>query len=453
MLLYVPQRRTPAAARAWLLLIFFLPLAGLLLYGLVGRIYVPRRRIALQRAASHLIRSVQARLPLPQGTSDLPEALQATARLATQLGDFKLTGGNRVDLYAGYDLPLSMLIADIEEAKESILMLFYIFDDDATGRRVADVLLAAAARGIECKVLMDAGGSRRGLKRLAADLRDGGIAVRAMLPVGLFRRNVARFDLRNHRKIVVIDDSIAYTGSQNIVNAEFIPNCPNEELVARCTGSVVLQFKAVFLADWFFETTELPAEDLVARPIDVTGSTIAQVLPAGPGYGRENTKELMISMIYAARSELVMATPYFVPDQPFLQAVLAASRRGVRVQLLLTKRSNQAVTHLAQKSYYAELLLAGVEIALFDGRFLHAKHMLVDSELVLIGSTNMDIRSFALNAEVSLLCYDRSVAEQLRAVHKQYLASSEKLDPVRWSRRPLRQRLMQNLARLADSLL
>jgi cardiolipin synthase len=142
-----------------------------------------------------------------------------------------------------------------------------------------------------------------------------------------------------------------------------------------------------------------------------------------------------------------------VPDQPFLQAVLAASRRGVRVQLLLTKRSNQAVTHLAQKSYYAELLLAGVEIALFDGRFLHAKHMLVDSELVLIGSTNMDIRSFALNAEVSLLCYDRSVAEQLRAVHKQYLASSEKLDPVRWSRRPLRQRLMQNLARLADSLL
>jgi cardiolipin synthase len=453
MLLYVPQKRSPAAARAWLLLIFFLPIPGILLYGLVGRIYVPRRRIALQRAASHLIRSVQARLPLPEGTRDLPDALQATARLATQLGDFKLTGGNQITLYAGYELPLQKLIEDIEAASETIHMLYYIFDDDETGRRVAKALLGAAARGVDCMVLMDAGGSRRGLKRLAPDLRLGGIAVRAMLPVGIFRRNVARFDLRNHRKIVVIDDRIAYTGSQNIVNAEFIPNCPNEELVARCTGSVVLQFKAVFLADWFFETTELPAEPLASHPPEVTGETIAQVLPSGPGYGRENTKELMISMIYASRSELIFATPYFVPDQPFLQAVMAASRRGVRTLLLLTKRSNQALTHLAQKSYYAELLAAGVEIALFDGRFLHAKHMLVDNELVLIGSTNMDIRSFALNAEVSLLSYDRSVADQLREVHRHYLASSEKLDPKRWARRPLRQRLLQNLARLADSLL
>ncbi len=453
MLLYVPQKRTPSAARAWLLLIFFLPLAGLILYGLVGRIYVPKRRIALQRQASRLIRSVQERMPLPEESADLPSRLQDTARLATLLGDFKLTGGNQVELFSGYEAPLARLIEDIEAATASVLMLFYIFEDDATGRRVADALLAAARRGVDCRVLMDAGGSRRGLRHLADRLREGGVAVRAMLPVGLFRRNVARFDLRNHRKIVVIDDRIAYTGSQNIVNAEFIPNCPNEELVARTTGAVVLQFKAVFLADWFFETTELPGETLNATVPDITGTTLAQVLPSGPGYGRENTKELMISMIYSAHSELIIATPYFVPDQPFLQAVIAASRRGVHVQLILTKRSNQTVTHLAQKSYYTELLHAGVEIALFEGRFLHAKHMLIDSELVLIGSTNLDIRSFALNAEVSLLCYDLGVAQQLRAVHAHYLAKSVKLDHIRWSKRPLRQRLAQNLARLADSLL
>ena len=453
MLLYVPQRRTPSAARAWLLLVFFLPLAGLLLYALMGRIYVPRRRIALQRRASHLIRSVQSQMQAPPPGADFPPQLVAAADLATQLGDFRPAEGNQVELLAGYEKPLAALIADIDQASISILMLYYIFDDDTTGQRVAAALLRAANRGVECRVLMDAAGSRRGLRRLAPRLIAGGIAVRAMLPVGLFRRNVARFDLRNHRKIVVIDDSIAYTGSQNIVNAEFIPGCPNEELVVRVRGNVVLQFKAVVLADWFFETTELPSDPLALRGVEACGTTIAQVLPSGPGYGRENTKEMMIALIYSARREVIIATPYFVPDEPFLQAIIAASRRGVRVQLLLTKRSNQAVTHLAQQSYYSQLLQAGVEIALFEGRFLHAKHMAVDDRLVLIGSTNMDIRSFALNAEVSLLCYDESVMQQLHQVHAGYLAQSAKLDHVRWSRRPLRRRLLQNLARLADSLL
>jgi cardiolipin synthase len=453
MLLYVPQRRTPSAARAWLLLIFFLPLPGLLLYGLMGRIYVPRRRIALQRRASQLIRAVQAKLP-PAQEGDFSPQLAAAADLATQLGDFKPVAGNQVVLLAGYERPLAALIEDINAATSSILMLFYIFDNDETGQRVAHALLAAAARGVECRILMDAAGSRRGLRRLAPTLRAAGIEVRGVLPVGLFRRNVARFDLRNHRKIVVIDDAIAYTGSQNIVNAEFIPGCPNEELVVRVTGAVVLQFKAVILADWFFETTELPSEQLqLHAPDSVTGTTIAQVLPSGPGYGRENTKELMIALIYAARKEVIIATPYFVPDEPFLQAIVAASRRGVRVQLLLTKRSNQAVTHLAQQSYYSQLMQAGVEIALYEGCFLHAKHMAVDQRLVLIGSTNMDIRSFALNAEVSLLCYDEEVMRQLHAVHADYLKRSSVLDHVLWSQRPMRRRLLQNLARLADSLL
>ncbi len=453
MLLYVPQRRTPSAARAWLLLVFFLPLPGLILYAMMGRIYVPRRRIALQRRASHLIRSVQSQLRATPPGTDFPPQLVAAAELATQLGDFRPVGGNQVELLSGYEKPLAALIADIDQASVSILMLYYIFDNDETGERVSAALLRAAQRGVECQVLMDAAGSRRGLRHVAPRLTAGGIAVRAMLPVGLFRRNVARFDLRNHRKIVVIDDSIAYSGSQNIVNAEFIPGCPNEELVVRARGNVVLQFKAVVLADWFFETTELPSDPLRLRGAEDCGTTIAQVLPSGPGYGRENTKEMMIALIYGARREVIIATPYFVPDEPFLQAVIAAARRGVRVLLLLTKRSNQAVTHLAQQSYYSQLLQAGVEIALFQGRFLHAKHMAVDDRLVLIGSTNMDIRSFALNAEVSLLCYDESVMKQLHQVHTDYLAQSEKLDNVRWSKRPLRRRLLQNLARLADSLL
>jgi cardiolipin synthase len=455
MLVYVPQKRNPSAARAWLLLIFFLPLPGLLLYSLVGRIYVPRRRLALQRLASERIRAVQERLPAPAaaGPITLPEHIQAAAQLVAQLGDFVAVGGNDVGLLPGYDEPLRRLTEDVEGARRSVHVLYYIFENDEVGRAFTTVLVRAAQRGVEVRVLMDAAGSRRGLRHLAPILRAAGAKVHEMMPVGLFRRNVARFDLRNHRKIAVIDGEIAYTGSQNIVNPEFIPGCPNEELVVRLTGPAVRQLQAVFLADWFFETDEPASDALLPSDTFVTGTTIAQVLPSGPGYGRENTKELMIALIYAARSELTIVTPYFVPDDPFLEAVLAAARRGVYTRLILPRRSNQRVTHYAQQSYYAQLLSAGIHIHLYQGRFLHAKHMTIDDEVALIGSTNMDIRSFALNAEVSLLAYDRSVVTRLHAVCDVYLAQSMTLDGSGWSARPLRQRLFQNVARLADSLL
>jgi cardiolipin synthase len=455
MLVYVPQKRTAAGARAWLLLIFFWPLPGLILYSLMGRIYVSRRRLALQRLSSQRIRSVQAGLlpPAAAGPVTLPAHVQAAAQLVAQLGDFVAIGGNRLELLPGYEEPLRRLTDDLEAARHSIHFLYYIFEDDAVGNRVADVLMRAAKRGVEVRVLMDAAGSRRGLRRLAPRLRAAGIVVHEMLPVGLFRRNVARFDLRNHRKIAVIDGELAYTGSQNIVDPEFIPGCPNEELVVRLTGPAVIQLQGVFLADWYLETSEAPAASAALNEPDVAGTTIAQVLPSGPGYGRENTKELMIAMIYAARREVTIVTPYFVPPDAFLEALVAAARRGVNTRLILPRRSNQRVTDYAQQSYYSQLLAAGITIYLYEGRFLHAKHMTVDDEVALIGSTNMDIRSFALNAEVSLLAYDRDVVARLHQICDGYREHAVMLEARLWSARPLPQRLFQNIARLADSLL
>jgi cardiolipin synthase len=455
MLIYVPQRRSPSAARAWLLLIFFLPLPGVILYALVGRIYVPKRRIALQRQASRLIRSVQNRMPPQLGpdVAALPVAVEAAVHLATGLGDFEATRGNTIEILHGYDLPMERLIEDLRAAQLSIHLLYYIFEDDKTGRWVTEVLIEAARRGVRCRVLMDAVGSRSGLRGLAPLLEAAGIEVHALLPVGLFRRNVARFDLRNHRKIVVIDGCIGYTGSQNIVDGTFIPGLRNEELVVRAVGPVVTQLQFVFLADWYFETNELPTGPEILPGQSSESGTIAQVLPSGPGYGRENTKELMISLIYAAHREVVIATPYFVPDEPFLEAVLAAARRGITVRFILPERSNQRVTHWAQQSYYAQLLAAGVQIHLYRKGFLHAKFMTIDCEVSLIGSTNMDIRSFALNAEVSLLAYGPDVVQRLNAISQGYIETANSLSAAAWSRRPLARRLQQNIARLADSLL
>jgi cardiolipin synthase len=450
MLVYVPQNRSAAASRTWLLLIFLLPWPGLVLYALFGRIYVPAQRIERQQRASRRIRLVQAQMA-PQ-VAAVP-AFAPLAALACELGDFAPFGGNRIELLTDYTGSIDRLIQDIGEAKTHAHLLFYIFEDDPEGRRVATALSSAAKRGVKCRLMLDAVGSKRALRHLAPGLRADGVETIAMLPVGLFRENAARFDLRNHRKIAVIDGRIGYTGSQNIVRGTFVEGYPNEELMARITGPVVAQLQAVFLTDRFFETSDvLEAPDLFPE-IPAAGPSIAQVVPSGPGYQRENGQELMVSLLYIARRRVVITTPYFVPDEPFLLAIRSAVRRGVEVHLVVSAHANQRVTQMAQRSYYDELLQSGVSIHLYEPRFLHAKHFTVDEDVALIGSTNIDIRSFALNSEINLLIYDPAVIAEIIRLQEDCFRQSTMLSLEEWRRRPLLHRTVQSVARLADSLL
>jgi cardiolipin synthase A/B len=455
MLIYVPQKRSAAASRTWLLFIFLLPWPGLFIYWLFGRVYLPARRVHMQERASRFIREAQAQIgPRVTVEPELSPALRCIPELATNLGDFETLAGNRVDLLADYAETIDRIIADIDSAKRHVHLLFYIFLADELGRRVGEALTRAAERGVRCRVLMDAVGSRQGLQRLAPLLRSKGVEVLETLPVGLFRRNTARFDLRNHRKIVVIDGNIAYTGSQNIANPGFVKGFPNEELMARLTGPIVAQLQAVFLADHYFETgVVLNSKDFFPEPVHA-GQSPCQVVPSGPGYQHENARELVIAMLYAARERIVITTPYFVPDQPFLHAICAARlRREVEVHLVLSMHANQTITQYAQRSHYDDLLQAGILIHLYRPRFLHAKHLTIDNEIALIGSTNMDIRSFALNAEINLLVYDAPVIRELRRLQDWYFANSERLDAAVWEKRSLFARVIQNTARLMDSFL
>lgn len=454
MLVYVPQHRTAAAARTWLLLIFLLPWPGLLIYALFGRIRVPRARVEQQLLASRRI--VQSQLQQNAHSiceSELPSYLAHIPGLAARLGDFGAVAGNAIQLLPDYTDSISRLVADIDSAADHVHLLTYILAVDATGERVVSALSRAALRGVQCRVMADAVGSRAGLNRWGAKLRRDGVEVIAMLQVGFFRHNAARFDLRNHRKLAVIDGRIGYAGSQNIIDPGFVPEHPNEELVARVTGPVVAQIQAVLLADRFIETGatfEIPPLFPELLP---AGSSTAQLLPSGPGYQRDNAEELFIALLYAARQRVVITTPYFVPDEPFLVALRSAARRGVEVRLIVSLHANQPFTQLAQRSYYDDLLSAGVHIHLYRPRFLHAKHLSVDETIALLGSTNIDIRSFSLNAEVSFIVYDRAITAQLRSVQEGYLAESDLLDLSSWRQRPLSQRIVENLARLADSLL
>jgi cardiolipin synthase len=454
MLSYVPQRRTAAASRTWLLLIFLLPWPGLLLYALFGRIHLPRRRIEMQQRASRRIREVQAqRTTAAAEVPDLPAYFKPVLHLGQQLGDFEVSCGNSVELLIDYSGSIERLVADIDAARESVHLLFYIFEADEIGRRVGDAVGRALKRGVDCRLLLDAVGSKHALRKLAPRLRREGAEVHAMMPSGIFPRNAARFDLRNHRKVVVIDNQIGYTGSQNVVNPDFVKGYPNEELQARLTGPIVSQLQAVFLADRFFETGEPPIYKDHFPELKPTGGALAQVIPSGPGYGRENGQEFIVALLYAARERVVITTPYFVPDEAVMQALHCATLRGVEVHLVISKHANQLITQLAQRSFYEALLECGIQIHLYQPRFLHAKHLTVDQDIALLGSTNMDIRSFALNAEINLVVYDRAIVSAMRTVQDRYFANSEKLSLEVWNRRPLTQKILQNTARLADALL
>ena len=454
MLIYVPQRRSAAASRTWLLLIFLLPWPGLALYGLFGRIYLPKRRIQLHERASRHIRDVQSKLKTRGSPiTHLSPTLQSMIRLGQRLGDFESLPGNSVELITDYTGFADRLVADIDAARESVHLLFYIMRVDVIGSRVADALVRAANRGVQCRVLLDAVGSKHCLRKLAPRLRVSGIEVQALLVAGFLRRNAARFDLRNHRKIAIIDGAVGYIGSQNLANAEFVRGYPNEELQARLVGPIVAQLQAVFLADRFLETVQPPASQDYFPDLSPMGGSLAQLIPSGPGYGHENGQEFIVALLYAAQQRVVITTPYFVPDEPVLQAVRSATLRGVEVHLVVSRHANQLITQLAQRSFYEALLESGVEIHLYQPRFLHAKHITVDEDIALLGSTNMDIRSFALNAEVNLVVYDPVVVRALREVQQRYFLNSQKLSAELWQQRPLVQKVLQNTARLADSLL
>ncbi len=455
MLVYVPQRRSPAAARTWLLLIFLLPWAGLVLYALVGRIQYSRRRRAVLDLFHQRQREMQARIPAAITVApDEPTPLAfAAANLATRLGGFQMLRGNAVEVLTDYQGSLDRLVADIEAAKDHIHVLIYIFGDDEQGQRVADALGRAAARGVQCRVLLDGFGSKIALKRLAPAMRANGIEVIALQEFHIFRRERTRADLRNHRKIVVIDGRLGYIGSQNIVRPDFVPGYPNEEILLRVEGPVVMQLQAIFLVDRLMETGDAIMQDRHFRAFDLVGPVCAQALPSSPGYLLPSTETLMVWLIHQARRRVVVTTPYFVPETDFVEALRTAALRGVETHVIVSKHANQPLTQLAQQSYYDQLLENGIQLHLYRPRFLHAKLLTVDDTLAVVGSSNIDIRSFSLNAEASLLLHDPALLAKLRDIDERHLADSDLLTKEEWARRPLRRRVAQNVARLADSFL
>jgi cardiolipin synthase len=455
MVVVVPFRRTPAAAKGWLLLIFFEPWIGLLLYLLIGRARLASWQREQLARLPQAMAGVVARLANDPNVfhPEVGPALSQAVVLAEKLGGSPILGGNAVELLVDYDGTIARLAGDIDQAQNHVHLQFYIFADDHASAPIIEALGRAAKRGVRCRVLADAIGSRSALRTLRPKLTGLGVDVHEMLPVSLLPWRKARVDLRNHRKIAVIDGRVGYTGSQNLVAAEYKKGIAYEDLMVRVTGPVVLELQYVFAADWFLETNAVLDSEAEFPAPQVAGGVPAQALASGPAFPTQNNQRLFVALVHGARKKVVLTTPYFIPDEPLLQAMQTAAQRGVEVHLVVSEKGDQLIVWLAQKSYYEELLEAGVQIHLYRQRFLHAKHLSVDDAVALVGSSNLDIRSFALNAELMLMIYDCDVAARLAAEQERYYANSLLLTLASWQQRTFGAKVAQNLARLLSPLL
>lgn len=444
----VPMRRTPAAARAWLLLIFFLPVPGVLLFLAIGSPRFPAWRRArfdaLRPWLAELGRRQRAAFP-----SDLGDAA-SIASLAERLGQMTACSGNAAELIDDYDAMVARLIADIDAGTRSVRITAYIFADDEVGQAVAAALGRAAARGLFVRVMFDPVGSSRWRRGTRAMLAREGVTFREALPFHLIRARTRR-DMRNHRKLYVIDDMIGYAGSQNIVARDFRKGVVNRELVVRVSGPVVASLAALMDGDWCLETGDPPPP--LPNLAGAEGDAQLQLLPSGAAYSFDGFQTILVWQLHEAREQAVIVTPYFIPDDDVLSAMRSASARGVRVDLVVSGVVDQRLVNLSQSSFYDDLLAQGVHIHRYRDFLLHAKAFCVDGRMAIVGSSNVDLRSFQLNEEASLILYDQACVARVEAILHGYLAGSDALDLAQWRRRPLPRKLAENIARLVNSLL
>ncbi|MFT4305779.1 MAG: cardiolipin synthase [Microbacterium sp.] len=461
-IIIVPRNRRPTAAMAWLLAIYFIPFIGVLLFLVIGTPRLPRTRRRKQRAINDYIEDTSEGLDFGTPQPGAPAWFTSLVTLNRNLGALPLAGDNVARLVSEYQQSLDDMAAAIRTATRYVNVEFYILQTDASTDGFFRALEEVAARGVTVRVLLDHWANRgkpfyaQTLRRLDAM----GAQWHLMLPVQPLKGRYQRPDLRNHRKLLVVDGEVAYMGSQNVTDSTY--NLRKNirrglhwvDLMVRLEGPVVASVNAVFLSDWYSETDEILSGEIDAIEVAAAAGTLdCQIVPSGPGFEFENNLRLFLGLLYAAQERIVLISPYFVPDEALLLAITTACHRGVHVELFVSEEGDQAVVYHAQRSYYEMLLRAGVHIWMYRKPYiLHTKAFTIDDEVAVIGSSNMDMRSFGLNMEISMLVRGAAFVAQVREVEEKYRSLSRELTLEEWLRQPLRSTVLDNLARLTSAL-
>ena len=442
------RHRDPTSRLAWIVVILALPVVGILTYLLLGETNIGRKRVERMKKIMAGMPGVEA---IPGWEADevsptLDDDQRALFRVGKSISGYEAVGGNQARLMADSNGAIDTMIEDIDAATDHVHLLFYIWMPDNNGRKMAEALKRAVARGVRCRAMVDDIGSKLLIKsELWQSMQASGIQLCRVLQVGhpLLRIFTGRIDLRNHRKILVIDNRITYCGSQNCADPEFLTKAkyaPWVDAVMRFTGPIVRQNQHVFASDWMAYNDEDIRETLRQPLLPPEPGFAAQVIASGPTARYSAVPETFASLIYSARRELFITTPYYVPVSSLQAAICAAANRGVDTSIIFPARNDDFAVGATSKSYYEELLDAGVKVYEYQAGILHAKTITVDGEVTLIGSANMDRRSFDLNYENNILLCDEAVTLQMRQRQQEYLkdcvaVTADEVAQWPWSKR------------------
>ncbi len=457
----ISVRRPVGVVLAWFLIVILVPLLGIGLYILIGERPVGRKltRKIIRMDKEYAVITENMRQRYQADKQLLPIEGRALSLLAESNNGSPVIAGNQIELFTSSLKILQLFIDEINQAKKTLHLEFYIWALGGDADRVGEALIAAAKRGVVCKVLLDSLGSKDWFKSTwPKRFRDAGIEVTEALPIQIGRFQFRRADLRLHRKIFVIDNAIVWTGSMNMVDPRSFKQDSGVgewvDAMVRIEGPVASQFELTFSFDWSVDNPKITHfNDVAPAATPAEGRVLAQEFSSGPVYRDDILYQVLLSAIMDARKELTITTPYFGPDDGLIQALMAAAGRGVNVTLIVPKLNDSTLVAWSSRSFYADLMNAGVNIAEFHGGLLHTKSLLIDKRVAIFGSVNFDQRSLRLNFEISLIVYNDEFCAKLETLIDSYLAQSDMVNPVSWAKRPRWRVLLENAAHLASPLL
>ena len=450
-------KREPMSAIAWCLTVLVLPFLGPALFGLFG-LQTISRPIKNRRKKREAYKKLTTEVKPGDGTPPvaIPHRWELLAKLAHHAEGFPPTDGNKLELYHHGKPAFDAMLEAIANAKHHVHMEFFIVQPDESGRRFIAALTAARQRGVEVRFLYDSIGSFSLRSSMLTDLAAAGGEVAAFLPMlnPVYR---LRINLRNHRKILIVDGRVAFNGGLNIGD-EYLGLSPKfgywRDTFFRVEGPAVESLQRVFLEDWHFASGNVVRGPAYCVPrIERPGSSIVQVVHSGPDSEYKAIRETYFAGILRGRRRVWIASPYFVPDPGLKDVLLLAGRAGVDVRFLGLFRPDKWTPFLAARFYWTDLLDAGVKVYQYARGMMHSKYMLVDGEWASVGTANMDNRSLFLNYEVNCLIYDPLVVAELEAAFLKDLEWAVQIDPKVYATRPYASRLAENAARLMSPVL
>lgn len=455
----VLYKRDSRAAVLWVGFIWLVPLFGALLYFLLGVNRIRRRAVSMRESVERQesLASAPAVSDSQIATAFPPHArhLAGLAHLCDKVVKRPLLPGNRVEALVDGDAAYPAMLQAINEAGKTISLSTYIFDNDRAGQMFAAALSAAVRRGVDVRVLVDDTGARYSWPPIVRLLRRAGIRVARFLPTFSLWRFMS-MNLRTHRKILVVDGRIGFTGGMNIRAGHLLkdqPKHPVQDIQFRIEGPVVEELQQVFAEDWHFCTRELLSGEKWFPRLEPRGEVYARGISDGPDEDFEILRLVILGALASAESSVRIVTPYFLPDPSLISALNVAAMRGVDVDIVLPEKNNLPYIHWASRAHWWQVLERGCRLWLTPPPFDHSKLLIVDDCWALIGSANWDPRSLRLNFEFNVECYDCELAATLaRLVHRR-IESARRITLAEVDSRPLPMKLRDGIARLATPFL